>query len=160
MTRHVDENPTPAGRPREPAAAWAHRWRSGSCLPSWRRRARGRRRRSAGRYRPHLPGLLRDPDRHRDRDVRAGAALSIAAAHIEHPPGDDALSHKVDDGRTMQNSSPPVRTRKSPGRSRVDTMRVRCCRPTPVAAWPSVSLLLFRTVEVDHAQCERFAAPL
>jgi hypothetical protein len=39
---------------------------------------------------PNLPGLLRDPDRHRDRDVRAGAALSIAAAHIEHPSRDDA----------------------------------------------------------------------
>ena len=85
---------------------------------------------------PNLPGLLRDPDRHCDRGVRAGAALSIAAAQIEHPPRDDALSRKVDDGRTMQNSSPPVRTRKSPGRSRVDTMRVRCCRPTPVAANP------------------------
>ena len=47
---------------------------------------------------PNLPCLLRDPDRHRDRDVRAGAALSIAAAHIEHPPRDDALSRKVDAG--------------------------------------------------------------
>ena len=55
-----------------------------------------------------------------------------------------APSRSVEDGSTMQNSSPPVRASMSPGRSRVCAIRVKCCRQASPAAWPWVSLMALK----------------
>ena len=94
------------------------------------------------RERADLRGPLRDADRDRDRDVVAGAAARHPARQTSSTRrAIIAPSRKVEDGSTMQNSSPPVRASRSPGRSRVCAIRVKCCRQASPAAWPWVSLM-------------------
>jgi hypothetical protein len=112
-----------------------------SCRPSWRvERVVGGAISRSGNCADRRGSIA--PPRSRPRsECRRRCIGGVLAADLQHAARDHRALAQVEDGSTMQNSSPPVRASMSPGRSRVCAIRVKCCRQASPAAWPWVSLI-------------------
>ena len=159
--RRADIRHAAAFRARAPAAAPGRRSQSSCGRPSWRRRAHGRRPRSGGRgTRPSRGSIARRRSRPRSEYPLPTHCSASARQTSSTRRAIIAPSRSVEDGSTMQNSSPPVRASMSPGRRRVCAIRVKCCRQASPAAWPWVSLMALKPSRSITSSANGLAAAL